>query len=109
MGLDPGKGVEVGKGEKADVQKGGGRVRGSSKGAILGEKGQKLPEGVLLGGKREVGKINERARHNKQKTVEREEKAESKVVEVKEKVEPNVLEVKEKKEAPARTFFGGWF
>ena len=64
MGLDPGKGVEVGKGETANLQRGVGKVRTPGKGAILGRKGQKLPEGVLPGRKAEVGGINDRAKRN---------------------------------------------
>ena len=87
MGLDPGKGVEAFKGETANVQKGVGKVRTPAKGAILGSKGQKLPEGVLPGGKHEVGKINERAQRNKDKAVKREKQAERNILEAKEKGE----------------------
>ena len=79
MGLNPGKGVEPGKGETANVQKGIGKKRTPTPkdGAILGAKGQKLPEGVLPGGKHEVGKINERARENQRKAMKDEAKAEA--------------------------------
>ena len=87
MGLDPGKGVEAFKGETANVQKGVGKVRTPSKGAILGSKGQKLPEGVLPGGKHEVGKINERAERNKGKAMKMKKQAEKNILEAKEKDE----------------------
>ena len=32
----------------------------------MGKKGQKLPKGVLPGGKHEVGKMDTRAKHNKE-------------------------------------------
>ena len=64
-GLDPGMGVEEGKGETANLETGTGKKRTPNKGAILGKKGQKLPHGVLPGGKEEVGPINERASKNK--------------------------------------------
>jgi hypothetical protein len=67
MGLDPGKGVEAGKGETANTQKGIGKKRIPTPGAILGNQGQKLPEGILPGGKHEVGPINVRARENRSK------------------------------------------
>lgn len=78
MGLDPGKGVEAGKGGTANVQKGVGKKRTPTPkdGAVVGSKGQKLPEGVLPGGKHEVGKINERARRNKESAMKMEAKAE---------------------------------
>ncbi|KAK3724478.1 hypothetical protein LTR37_001102 [Vermiconidia calcicola] len=87
MGLDPGKGVEAGKGETANLQRGVGKKRNPSKGAVLGEKGQKLPEGVLPGGKHEVGKINERAQRNKGVAVKREEQAVENLLKAKEKGE----------------------
>lgn len=89
MGLDPGKGVEAGKGETANVQKGVGKKRTPTPkdGAILGEKGQKLPDGVLPGGKREVGKINERAQRNKGKAMKWEARAEENILEAMEKGE----------------------
>jgi len=86
-GLDPGNGAEEGKGEKANLQPNVGKTRDSGKGAILGEKGQKLPKGVLPGGKHEVGKIDERAKHNKEKAMRLEEKAEENLLEAKEKRE----------------------
>lgn len=47
MGLDPGKGVEAGKGETANVQRNVGRKRNptNKNGGIVGSKGQKLPHG----------------------------------------------------------------
>lgn len=87
MGLDPGKGVEPLKGETANLQQGVGKVRTPTKGAIRGAKGQKLPEGVLPGGKAEVGKINKRAQQNKDKAMKFEEQAESNILEAKEKGE----------------------
>lgn len=65
MGLDPGVGVEAGKGQSEGLEKGTGKKRTPAKGAILGRKGQKLPAGVLPGGMQEVGGINERASKNK--------------------------------------------
>ena len=85
MGLDPGKGVEEGKGETANLEKGTGKVRTPAKGAILGNKGQKLPEGVLPVGKHEVGNINERAQANKGKAMKMEAKAEANILEAEEK------------------------
>ena len=41
----------------------------------MGKKGQKLPEGVLPGGEHEVGKIDARAKKNKQSAMKLEEKA----------------------------------
>ncbi len=87
MGLDPGKGVEAGKGEKANLQRGVGRKRTPTEGAILGAKGQKLPEGVLPGGKHAVGKINERAQGNKGKTLKYEAQAVENLAEAGEKGE----------------------
>jgi hypothetical protein len=75
MGLDPGKGVEAGQGETANLQLGVGKKRTPTPkdGAILGSKGQKLPEGVLPGGKHVVGKINARAKANNEKAMEMDE------------------------------------
>ncbi|KAK5168961.1 uncharacterized protein LTR77_006270 [Saxophila tyrrhenica] len=83
MGLEPGKGVEAGKGETANLQRGIGKKRTPTPkdGAILGAKGQKLPEGVLPGGKHEVGKINERAQANKDKTAKRQAQTEENLAE----------------------------
>ncbi|CAK4034756.1 nucleic acid-binding [Lecanosticta acicola] len=67
MALDPGYGAEPGVGKKDNAQAKVGKQRNPTPGAILGEKGQKLPEGVLPGGKHATGKINERAQHNKGK------------------------------------------
>lgn len=87
LGLDPGKGVEAGKGETANPQRGVGRKRTPTDGAILGAKGQKLPEGVLPGGKHKVGKINERAQGNKGKALKFEAQAEENLEEAREKGE----------------------
>jgi hypothetical protein len=84
MGLDPGHNVALGKGEKPGLQSGAGKTRDSGKGAIFGNKGQKLPTGVLPGGKHEVGKINERAKHDKEKAMEMSAKAEANLVEARE-------------------------
>lgn len=75
MGLDPGAGVAAGKGETFATEKSTGKSRNPS-GAIMGAKGQKLPEGVLPGGKHEVGKINDRAERNKRAALKDGEKAE---------------------------------
>ena len=87
MGLDPGKNVAPGKGEKAGVQEGVGKKRTPTSGAILGSKGQKLPEGVLPGGKHEVGKINERSKQNKESATKLNEQAEANLLEAKEKAD----------------------
>lgn len=87
MGLDPGKGVEAGKGETANLEKRTGKVRTPTKGALMGSKGQKLPHGVLPGGKEEVGKINERASKNRGKAMKFEQQAERNILEAKEKGE----------------------
>ena len=87
MGLDPGHNVAPGKGETFGLQPNIGKTRDSGKGAIRGEKGQKLPKGVLPGGKHEVGKIDERARHNKGQAMRMNEKAEENLMEAKEKGE----------------------
>jgi hypothetical protein len=83
MGLDPGKGVETGKGETANTQKGIGKNRTPTPedGAILGKKGQKLPRGVLPGGKHEVGPINARANENRSKAEKLAKKAEGNLME----------------------------
>ncbi|EME42655.1 hypothetical protein DOTSEDRAFT_89986 [Dothistroma septosporum NZE10] len=85
--LDPGKGAKagVGKGKKDNVQAQVDKSRNPGKGAILGEKGQKLPEGVLPGGLHEVGKINPRAKYNKQKAMKYEAQAVENLAEAKEK------------------------
>lgn len=88
MGLDPGHGVQAGKGEEAGLQPSVGKTRDSGKGAILGEKGQKLPKGVLPGGKHEVGKIDARAKHNKERAMKLERK-----------VKENLLEARKRGEA----------
>lgn len=88
MGLDPGKGVEAGKGKDANVQKEVGKKRNPTGGpGILGNKGQKLPEHVLPGGKHEVGKIDERAKQNKESAMKMNERAEANLLEAKEKSE----------------------
>lgn len=79
MGLDPGQGVQAGKGEKANLRPGVG------KGALRGEKGQKLPKGVLPGGKQEVGKIDARVKHNKEKAEKLDGKAKDNLAEAREK------------------------
>lgn len=85
MGLDPGHGVAAGKGETKGTEKGAGKQRTPSEGGILGKKGQKMPEGVLPGGKHEVGKIDERAKHNKQSAMRMQEKAQENAAEAHEK------------------------
>lgn len=87
MGLDPGKGAEPFQGKTANLEEGTGKKRTPSKGAILGNKGQKLPEGVLPGGKVEVGKINQRAQRNKGLAMKFQEQAEDNIMEAKEKGE----------------------
>ena len=87
MNLDPGKGAEPGKGQKANLQRGVGVKRNPTPGAILGNKGQKFPEGVLPGGKHQVGKIDARAKHNKESAMKYNEKAEANLLEAKEKDE----------------------
>ena len=79
LGLDPGQGTQAGKGVK------------DGKGAVRGEKGQKLPKGVLPGGRHEVGDIDERAKLNKARAARFSGKAESNVAEVKEKSESSEL------------------
>lgn len=71
LGLDPGAGVAPGKGETFGTEKGAGKSRTPSEGALMGNKGQKLPKGVLPGGKHEVGAINERTKHNKELAMKR--------------------------------------
>lgn len=77
LGLDPGAGVAPGKGETSGTEKGAGKVRTPSEGALMGKKGQKLPKGVLPGGKHEVGKIDARAKHNKEAAIKRQEQTEA--------------------------------
>lgn len=60
------------------------RVKGEQ---LLGSKGQRLPEGVLPGGKHAVGKIQERAQGNKQKAVRRNERAEKNLLQAKQVAE----------------------
>jgi hypothetical protein len=73
QGLDPGAGVAPGKGESFGTEKGTGKTRTPSDGTLLGSKGQKLPEGVLPGGKQAVGKIDSRAKQNKEAAMKRHE------------------------------------
>lgn len=87
QGLDPGAGVKEGKGQDFGTQKGVGKRRTPKEGAILGKKGQKLPEGVLPGGKHEVGKIDQRAKRNKEVAMKRDGRAEENLLEAKEKAE----------------------
>ena len=84
MGLDAGKNAEPGKRKTEGLEKGAGQVRTPKKGAILGNKGRKLPEGVLPDGKHEVGKINERAQKNKGEAMRMEAQAEKNLLEAKE-------------------------
>jgi small subunit ribosomal protein S17 len=70
--VEAGQGVAAGKGEK-----------GARKAGQMGNKGQKLPKGVLPGGKHAVGKIDERAKHNKEQAAKRNEKAEKNLLEAK--------------------------
>lgn len=76
--LNAGKGVHAGRGQKANVQEGIGKKRNPTPkdGAVLGSEGQRLPDGVLPGGKHEVGKIDERAKANKEKAMKMERHAE---------------------------------
>lgn len=76
MGLDPGDGAEPGVGKTS-----------SGKSTKLGEKGQKLPSKVLPDGTHEVGSINERAKHNKEKAMKRDDLAEDHLLDAKEKGE----------------------
>lgn len=76
MGIEAGQGVGAGVGEK-NVKKAG----------LIGNKGQKLPMGVLLGGKHAVGGIDERAKHNKEQAMKRNEKAERNLLQAKEVAE----------------------
>ncbi|KAK3674456.1 hypothetical protein LTR78_005542 [Recurvomyces mirabilis] len=80
MGLDPGLGAEVGVGQTANLQSSAGKRKVSGKGVALGIKGQKLPEGVLPGGVHEVGRIDGRARRNKERAMRLEEKRERTLV-----------------------------
>lgn len=80
LGLDAGDGVEAGTGQKANIQS---KAARSGKGAALGQKGQKLPKGVLPGGQHEVGKIDARAKANKEKTLRLQAKAKENSVEAK--------------------------
>jgi len=77
QGLDPGAGVAPGKGETFGTEKRTGKVRNPKEGALLGKKGQKLPKGVLPGGKHEVGKIDARAKHNKEAALKMQGQAEA--------------------------------
>lgn len=73
MGLDAGQGAEAGVGEK-----------NTKKAGLLGQKGQKLPKGVLPGGLHAVGKIGDRAKENKEKAMKRNKAAENNLLEAKE-------------------------
>jgi hypothetical protein len=84
MGLDPGHNVAPGKGDTAGLQSSTGKTRDSGKGATIGNKGQKLPKDVLRGGKHEVGKVNERAKHNKEQAMELNGKAEENLLQARE-------------------------
>ena len=64
-------GVEAGQG----VAKGKGVSKEDKKRGLVGKKGQKLQKGVLPGGGHAVGKINERARHNKELAQKSQQKA----------------------------------
>lgn len=77
LGADPGAGVAPSKGESFGAEKGAGKTRTPSDGALMGKKGQKLPKGVLPGGKHEVGKIDARAKHNKEAAIKRQEQTEA--------------------------------
>ena len=79
LGLDPGQSAQAGQGVK------------DGKGAVRGEKGQKLPKGVLPGGRHEVGNIDERAKLNKARAARFSGKAEGNVAEVKENMESSEL------------------
>lgn len=90
-GLDPGAGVGEGVSEGTWTQRTAGKFRNTGnpalpgKGAIRGEKGQKLPQGVLPGGKHEVGKIDERAKRNKESALNLEGKAQERLQKAREK------------------------
>lgn len=86
MGFDPGAGAEAGVG-KQNAKRAANQEKTPKRGGILGQKGQKLPEGVLPGGNEEVGGINERSQHNKGKAMKFEEQAEERLLEAKEKGE----------------------
>lgn len=73
LGVDPGAGAAPGKGELFGTEKGAGKTRTPSDGALMGNKGQKLPNGVLPGGKQEVGKIDSRAKQNKEAAMKRQQ------------------------------------
>lgn len=81
QGLDPGDGVEAGK--MTDGKYGQGENTG--KGPIKGKKGQMLPHGVLPGGQRAVGRIDGRAKKNKESAIKMDEKAVQNLLEAKEK------------------------
>ena len=78
MGLDLGKNAAAGKTRT---------TRTTTAGGIWGGKGQNLPDGVLPGGRHEVGKINERALKNKEKATKLRDQAEANLLEAKEKGE----------------------
>lgn len=87
MGLDPGAGAEPGVGQTENIEKGVGQKRTPAQGAILGNKGQKLPPGILPGGKMEVGDIGKRAHKNKERTMKLQAQAEDNILDAKEKAE----------------------
>lgn len=87
MGLDPGAGAKAGVSKKENVPKALRKETTPKDGAVLGEKGQKLPEGVLPGGTHEVGDINDRSLHNSGKARKFEEKTIENLAEAEEKSE----------------------
>lgn len=87
MGLDPGKGAEPGKNDTADLEVGEGEKYTPTKTAVLGNKGQKLPTGVLPGGKHAIGSINDRAQANATSTKELRRQTRENVEEAKAKAE----------------------
>ncbi|CAK1367235.1 unnamed protein product [Cercospora beticola] len=87
MGLDPGAGAKPGVGKTENVPKIIREERTPKSGALLGEKGQKLPKGVLPVGKHEVGEINDRSLHNSRKRTKLEGKTEENLLEAQEKGE----------------------
>lgn len=73
-GVNPGQNVAPGKKPTKKERKKG----------LVGAKGQMLPEGVLPGGLHAVGKIDERAKHNKELAMKRDRKAEENLREARE-------------------------
>jgi small subunit ribosomal protein S17 len=79
MGLDAGQGAVAGVGRKDNLQQG--KAKTSAEGAILGQKGQKLPQRVLPGGVQEKPRTEQwseekRAAHREQRRLAREKAAE---------------------------------